>query len=441
MRHRTSTGSRLAGDDARGTPGRRSSRSPCVPGRRRPGRRAGTPPRRRRPAPAGCCVVTTVVRPARCAAQPRGDPRLGVGVDRRGRLDQHQDLGVGGERAGQHQPLPLAAGERAAALGDHGVEAVGRAPRGCPRPTRCASARRRRRRCRVTSSRSPSRPENSVAPVSETTIAAADLGARAARSAGTPPRRTSSSTLGAQQAEPVGERRGLVGLLADDRGEQAGPRRAARCGRRTARSRRAATARGRSGSARSGVEREHAADPARRRPGRGSACWRTRWRCAAGSSGTPSSRRTRPARRRVICPATAYRAPSQTTTHHEDAGQEDLQRVEHRLQPGDLDAGPAGRSATRGGSGRGRPARRRCRAAPAARRRCRWRCWTASPISSRWWALRALQRREQRADQQHQQRHADQHDQAERAPRCCSRITDDQQERHDRAGEPGASRP
>ena len=58
-------------------------------------------------------------------AQPGGDPGLGVGVDRAGRLDQHQDLGVGGERAGQHQPLPLAAGEGPAPLGDLGVQALG----------------------------------------------------------------------------------------------------------------------------------------------------------------------------------------------------------------------------------------------------------------------------------------------------------------------------
>ena len=58
-------------------------------------------------------------------AQPGGDPGLGVGVDGRGRLDEHEDLRVGGEDAGQDQPLPLAAGERAAALGDDRVHAVG----------------------------------------------------------------------------------------------------------------------------------------------------------------------------------------------------------------------------------------------------------------------------------------------------------------------------
>ena len=50
--------------------------------------------------------------------QPLGDPGLGVRVDRAGRLDQDQDLGVGQQRAGQDQPLPLTAGERAAALLD-----------------------------------------------------------------------------------------------------------------------------------------------------------------------------------------------------------------------------------------------------------------------------------------------------------------------------------
>ncbi len=120
-------------------------------------------------------------------------------------------------------------------------------------------------------------------------------------------------------------------------------------------------------------------DPGARRPGRGSPCWRTRWRCAAGSSGTPSSRRTRPARRGVIVPCDGVPRADPDDDHDEEAGQEDLERVEHRLQPGDLDAGARGWSATRGGSGRGRPARRRCRAARAGRRRCRWRCWTAGP--------------------------------------------------------------
>jgi hypothetical protein len=54
--------------------------------------------------------------------QPGRDPRLGVRVDRRGRLDENQDLRIGGQRPGQHQPLPLPAGERTAALGDDLVD-------------------------------------------------------------------------------------------------------------------------------------------------------------------------------------------------------------------------------------------------------------------------------------------------------------------------------
>ena len=231
------------------------------------------------------------------AAQPGRDPGLGVGVDGRGRLDQHQDLGVGRRAPG---PAPAAAAGRR---------------------RRCGRARRRRCRGRsgsasrtssadavssarstspwpVTSSRSPSRPEkNSGAGVGDDDPAAY-LGAGRARSAarrrGGPRRR-----LGARgHAEPVGERGRLVGLLADDRGEQPGADAAARCGRRPAsepggrRRRERRRARRPSGSSAS-----TRADPARPRPGRGSACWRTRSRCAAGSSGTPSSRRTRPARR------------------------------------------------------------------------------------------------------------------------------------------------
>ena len=57
-------------------------------------------------------------------AQSRRDATLGVGVDRRGRLDEDEELGVGEERARQGQPLALAAREAATALFDEGVEAV-----------------------------------------------------------------------------------------------------------------------------------------------------------------------------------------------------------------------------------------------------------------------------------------------------------------------------
>ena len=78
-------------------------------------------------------------------AQPGGDPGLGVRVDGGGRLDQHQDLRVGEQRAGQHQPLPLAAGEdrprSSTSVSRPSVErledVVGATP--------CRSARRRRR--------------------------------------------------------------------------------------------------------------------------------------------------------------------------------------------------------------------------------------------------------------------------------------------------------
>ena len=57
--------------------------------------------------------------------------------------------------------------------------------------------------------------------------------------------------------------------------------------------------------------------------------------------------------------------------HHEEAGQEDLQRVEQGLEAGHPDSGRAAPAATPRRSGGGRPPRRRCRGAPAARRRCR----------------------------------------------------------------------
>ena len=106
----------------RGSP-RRGSPAPRPAGRGggpwpRPGRPTRNTTSSARSSSSGLVVVTTVVRPRRTRGQPLGDPRLGVGVDGRGRLDEQQHLRVGEQRAGQHEPLPLAPGERAAALGD-----------------------------------------------------------------------------------------------------------------------------------------------------------------------------------------------------------------------------------------------------------------------------------------------------------------------------------
>ena len=58
-------------------------------------------------------------------------------VDRRGRVVEQQDLGIGEQRARQRDPLPLAAREREALLADDGVVAVG-----SRRMNSCASAAR-----------------------------------------------------------------------------------------------------------------------------------------------------------------------------------------------------------------------------------------------------------------------------------------------------------
>ena len=55
------------------------------------------------------------------------DLPLGLGVDRRGRLVEDQDRRVDQECPGDRDPLPLAAGERLAALADQRVVAVGQA--------------------------------------------------------------------------------------------------------------------------------------------------------------------------------------------------------------------------------------------------------------------------------------------------------------------------
>src|SRR5581483_9792390 len=57
-------------------------------------------------------------------AQARPDQRLGRGVDGRGRVVEDQDPRVDGKRAGDREPLALAAGERDPALADDGVVAL-----------------------------------------------------------------------------------------------------------------------------------------------------------------------------------------------------------------------------------------------------------------------------------------------------------------------------
>ena len=56
-------------------------------------------------------------------AQGLLDQRLGVDVERGQRVVEHQHGGPGQHRAGQRQPLPLAAGQAHALLADPGVEA------------------------------------------------------------------------------------------------------------------------------------------------------------------------------------------------------------------------------------------------------------------------------------------------------------------------------
>ena len=96
-----------------------------------------------------------VVRPAHRLGERRADPRLGRRVDGGGRVVEDQDPRVDHERAGDREPLALAARERDAALADHGVVALGQRLDelvrlgGSRRLARLlvASRRGRRRRC------------------------------------------------------------------------------------------------------------------------------------------------------------------------------------------------------------------------------------------------------------------------------------------------------
>ncbi len=234
------------------------SRSACVPvATIRPPRRNATSSTAS--STSGLLDVTTVVRPRTVGAQARGDPCLGVGVDRRRRLDEHQDLGVDASAPG---PAPAAAAGHRRSSGrvslDLGVEARRGAPRGCRRPTRWPIARVDVA-APLTSSRSTSRPENSVAPVSETTIRRRTSD-RASRLRGTPPRghvvvdhgaHMPSRSASAADSSGCSDTTAVTDPVPDP---QAGPQ------RRTARSPRPGTSAGSLGVGVVGVEREHRAD-------------------------------------------------------------------------------------------------------------------------------------------------------------------------------------
>ena len=60
------------------------------------------------------CAMTKVVRPLRQALDRRHHQRLGLDVERRGRLVEDQDRRVAQDRAGDGEALLLAFGERRA---------------------------------------------------------------------------------------------------------------------------------------------------------------------------------------------------------------------------------------------------------------------------------------------------------------------------------------
>ena len=62
--------------------------------------------------------MAIVVRPGHQHVQRVADQQLGLGVDARRRLVEHEDARIEGERAGERQQLLLADRERGAALGD-----------------------------------------------------------------------------------------------------------------------------------------------------------------------------------------------------------------------------------------------------------------------------------------------------------------------------------
>ena len=135
--------------------------------------------------------------------QPLGDEQLGVRVDRAGRLDQHQDLGVGEQRAGQREPLALTAGEAAAGLVDRCVETLGQRVEdvlGAATSTAVIRSASPAVRSHGSSS-SRSTPVNSRGSASDTSTRRRTVGERQVARAARPPR--DDAVVVDQPAEPV----------------------------------------------------------------------------------------------------------------------------------------------------------------------------------------------------------------------------------------------
>ncbi len=185
-------------------------------------------------------------------AQRGGDPRLGRGVDRRRRVVQDEHRRVGGQDAGERDPLALAARERPPALADPRREALGhrlgdlvdrrrghgrpqRAARAAPPPPRCPAG------CPRTAPRRGGRPAAArAAPLAR---------ARAAARRRARPRRRRSRAPGRRAARPRPRPPDDAGQLARLRGEPAAAQLAAHL-----------------------RQRARAADRGRRRQHRGHAC-------------------------------------------------------------------------------------------------------------------------------------------------------------------------
>ena len=233
----------------RGRPGTVASSSRCVPTAVIRPSRAARPGRRAAPSTGGAPP------PARSScehpAQRRLDLRLGVDVERRERVVEHQHARAAEHGAGQREPLPLPAGQRQALLADPGVQAArqvvdeaglrdverlgdvvlgrrpagpasgsrARSPRTAWRPrtpwSRCAAARPgggrgcRRRRSRI---RPPvtsySRGTSAVSVVLPEPVAPTSAIVSPARMVRSTPRSTSSSASGVAEPDVLERQRG-----------------------------------------------------------------------------------------------------------------------------------------------------------------------------------------------------------------------------------------
>ncbi len=343
---------------------------------RRPGRRAGTAPRRRGPAAAGWRVMTTVVRPRRaCARRPAIRDSVWASTALVGSTSTSVSASVSSARARARRWRWPPEKDRPRSSTSLSSPAGSASRMSSPLATDSASSSASSSWTPDGSSSSRSTPVNSRGSFSLTTTRRRT--AASGRSAsGTPSSRTGVRS-GPNRPSRSARAADSSGRARDHGGQPAGCHRdvADRVGQRAPLGRLGR----RDGGVRGvGLHLQHPDDLARADVGAGGAVGEL----GGGAQRDDEERRVAVEGHELARgdPAVQGEAGAEPGDEHdEDAGQQHLGRVQRRpgsRPPGCPRRAPAG---TAPRSGAGRSARRRCRAARAGRRPCRRRGWSAGP--------------------------------------------------------------